>query len=155
MASAPDDVLEILPGNYEANFVIDRWQLSYDAKPSIGIGLSVGGTLCLCKSGGDGHGTKYQCDFGDLNLCKDTALSHYLTDLAGLPDTIIGRLNFPSGYDGVIILPEGDPLIIYNLLEAGKELTLILEVATTADERLHVSTMHFYEWQTSKAKQGL
>ena len=120
---------------------ISGWQLCYYTDEEVGIALSLDGRLSL-KNQDDQN-------FCEFHLCKATASVFYGKPRKSLPQTSIGFLDLGEERDsphesGQIVVPDEDPLAIFNLLNAGHSITFHIICEDISDGFIAIKRMHFY-----------
>lgn len=134
--------------SYDAEFIVDRWQLSYFAGPE-GISLGVGGRLEI------GRACPRVVEIWEIHLCNRHATRRYFNKFRDIPQGAFGAIDLSDDPCGAIVVRPDDPVLIYDLLELQhtrrlsfhpfQELKLLMTIlATETDDFFAVRSMHFY-----------
>lgn len=118
----------------DAELAVDRWQLCYSAGP-VGFCLGLGGLLTIRAD------VQFATDIGEIHLCNGQDTQRFFSNFKDVPSGAIGGIDMSGG--GAIIVRDGDPVLIYNLLEdqqcrrlAGQTcsaMSLLMKISETQD----------------------
>ncbi len=134
-----DQPATIEPGAYRATLTVRSWQLCYDAGPD-GIALALAGTLAF------GAPHTPHIDVEELHLCNGHDTDRYFAKPTPFKDYAIGALQ-QHGYSmsGAIRVRDGDPIMIYQLLEGTGSTDMQIDIDIRDDSlTIPVRSLHFY-----------
>jgi hypothetical protein len=135
--SHPNPTIE--PGAYRATLSVRSWQLCYDAGPD-GLALALAGSLAF------GEPNAPTLDVEEVHLCNGHDTDRYFATPTPFKDYAIGALQ-QHGYSvsGAITVREGDPMMLYQLLEHQRSLDMQIDIDIRDDSlTIPVRSLHFY-----------
>ena len=127
------------PGAYLATLSVSSWQLCYDAGPD-GLALALSGSIAF------GEPNAPRLDVEELHLCNGHDTDRYFAKPTPFKDYAIGALQ-QHGFSvsGAIVVRDGDPMMLYQLLEVQRSLDMQIDIDIRDDSlTIPVRSLHFY-----------
>ena len=129
----------VAPGNYSAEIAISSWQLCYGIGSEAGFSLSLAGQFSLRNPSAPAT-----IEVHEVTLCAAHSTREYLSQGMTIAPATIGVIDIESGVEGAVAVPPGDPVTMFNLLEAGHRPPLLLEGMIDESECFRVTHLRFF-----------